>query len=1262
MSRESRDDVGGDESPWGDVGELFTDRRDALDVVRQLLHGEGHARLLAFTGVSGIGKSTLLARIAAQQQTDAHVRLLDATSLLASMAVPGEGGEQAALELLRQVGRALAGSAPWWRRRWVHQQAEAIGIPRTLKARVWQWASRGALISDSPVTVTGGDPTQGQRRLAWVQDLRVVARTVRRRRCLLLIDTCEWLVFFDDSQAQVDRPRPGESLGVGGWFAEVLNELLEQAPGLRVVLAGTVGPDPWVKDARRDGRYYLHELTPWEPADTRAYLARRGLHVPDDLAGPVTERSRGLPAEVSWIADVLTGTLLDEPAADGTQVAPTALVHVEELAHGDRQEWLRTHVMARITDRNRRFLHAAAVLGTFTPQALHAVTSAPGPQPDAGNESWFEPLRRMSCVRSLPGSRGHWQLHRTIQEWLLAALAEEDTHLPEAKRSLPLLHKRAADYFEAVSGGAFRFEAAHHRFALGDPRHAAAWAAHVIRALETEPVDGLSLHLLSNAALSAPTVRDTLPVIFADAHLVRARLAYGRGDHALAYDHAEQALTVYGQAGHPGVRTAAMLAGQAAWRRDRYADAATQWTTALEALPREDPMAGKLLCALAQAVLNTGDFARGDELLSQTLGLPDPETDESDALSAAREPGPLADLCEALLVVPTADAVPAGLRRAHLHVLAAQASAHLCDWPRSSEHADRALEHADDDPHIAAHAHRIHAERAIFTWDLNNADDHVKAGLAAASDCTDQRCTVLLRLLHADLAERKAVWADPAAASSAHITAMAVTPATAPSHTANLSLAARAEAVHLRKSARKARAAARTLAGELNDPRTLAMAQIHDRPDDSLTVFSSMGDRFGQANTLRTLATIARKRNEHELAEQWATEALAVFSAIGDRFGQANTLHLLAETAHMRHDFEVAEQWATEALAVFSAIGDRFGQANTLCTLATIVRLRGDLETAEQHASEALALSHAIGDQNGQANTLRTLAAIAQLRSDFDTAEERATDALALCGSVDDPLGQATTLNLLADTARLQGDLSKAERRAENALDLYRSIADGLGEANALRILATIARLRSDLPKAEKCAREALGLYRTIGDRHGEATTLNSLAETVRLWGDLRAAERFAIAALTLHRSIDSRLGQANTLNSLAATARMLGDLPRAATHAAEALALHRFLANQPGQANSLNLLADAMRLRGDLLAGKRHATEARDIAHRIGDRLAQANALSILAETALQQGDRKSAVFMFERAAMLFEEVGADSAAEFSRLRRRVSRGDKES
>ncbi|WP_189152377.1 tetratricopeptide repeat protein [Streptomyces lacrimifluminis] len=1115
-----------------DVGELFTDREAALRAVDALVAEGGMGRVLVLTGVSGMGKSTVLARLAACPPGRWACAVVDAEVLVSGMVVRAEGGEDAALELLRQVGGRLAAMAPWWRRRWLRQKAAAIGGDRPWRVNVRQWAGFGGSISHSPVQVTVGDPrTQGERRGQWTGQLMKVAHAVRRRRLLLLVDTGELLSYFDDIAAE--QPCRGRSYGVAGWFASVLEQLLAQMPGLRVVLAGTTAPSMATVDGR--GRIIRVELEPWAPEDTGKYLARRGLPVDVQAATAVTGAAGGLPVEISWIIDILTGHLTD--GHDPASALGELVFGLAERAGPARRAWLRSHVLERISDGTLRLLQAAAVLEVFTADALLIVARSGGSNGLVDADA-FARLERSSYIRALDADAGQWRVHSVLRGWLIQAARDSDARQPPPGRVLPALHRAAAEYHEALAGdNRWSLRAAHHRFATGDDRHSAAWTARLARALSAQPVDMLQIQTLADAAL---TVRDrpgALSMVFADAHLASGLLEFQRAQYPAAQDHAEQALAHYQSLGSHSqvVRTAARLAGHAAWKRFRYQDAATHWTIAItpqthdqDAEHGTDAGTGAqhgtpadadnyaLWTALTEAVSKTGDAPRARTLLEalpETPPIPpDPTTNE--ILSQAGTGTPGTAVAHALSAYPLPGTVPGDI--AFLRVWTTYA---LDDHEEAVVHTRRLLEQPEISHHHTALAHNVLARIAYRAWDMEQASRHMRQGIRAARRCHAKGCLIQLLVSDADLASRRVIWAPPVIDNQ--LPTPGITATAAPAEpTTGLSLTQRAESAHQRELAATQSKAAESLATELNNPHLHAQAIAARDPVAALTVYRTTGDRRGEANTLRSLAHAALQRGDVDRADEFADRARSLHHTIGNRHGEANALQTLAHAALQRGDVDRADEFADRARSLHHTIGNQRGEANALQTLADTALQRGDLDRADELTDRARSLHHTIGNQRGEANALQTLADTALQRGDVDRADEFADRARSLHHTIGNQRGEANALQTLAHTARQRGDLDQADALADRARDLYHTIGDLIGEANALQTLAVTARQRGDLDQADALAEQARDLYHTTENGIGEANTLQILARTARKRGDTGTGRRLLEEAASLYEQI----------------------------------------------------------------------------------------------------------------------------------------------
>jgi AAA ATPase domain len=337
---------------------VFTDREEELAAVAGLLDPGSRQRVLVVHGAPGLGKSTLLAHIYRTGDRRWRRVLIDVEGMVTpAHAVPEEGGEDLALRLLRELGLALAGTAPWWRRRRARRRARAIGReagqsgPVQVEMRAWDHSQIEGTRIDA------GEQTQAGRRARWVDDLLAVAASARRR-CLLLVDTAEWLYFFDEVAR--DRPRPDRPLGVGGWFAgAVLAPLLDAAPRLRVVLAG--------RDAVAVGKLPAgaHQLDPWQARHTASYLAALGIADPG-LAEAVHDECHGLPVVAAWLAEECLDQRDRGGAADRRWLAAVAR---------DRplRAWLPERFFGRLTAAESQLTCAAAVLRAITLGAMEAM-------------------------------------------------------------------------------------------------------------------------------------------------------------------------------------------------------------------------------------------------------------------------------------------------------------------------------------------------------------------------------------------------------------------------------------------------------------------------------------------------------------------------------------------------------------------------------------------------------------------------------------------------------------------------------------------------------------------------------------------------------------------------------------------------------------------------------------------------------------------------------------------------------------------------
>ena len=190
---------------------------------------------------------------------------------------------------------------------------------------------------------------------------------------------------------------------------------------------------------------------------------------------------------------------------------------------------------------------------------------------------------------------------------------------------------------------------------------------------------------------------------------------------------------------------------------------------------------------------------------------------------------------------------------------------------------------------------------------------------------------------------------------------------------------------------------------ELGEPRALAQvyyrqARLHydygpnfaaakQMATQALTIQQTVNDTLGMILTLRTLAQIASKQGDYELAKQHGEEARRRSEALQDRTELAASLYVLSHAYLSLDDKATAQEMAERSLELFSAVGNRRAEGLLLTQLTTIYIATENFERADQSSTRSIALLQQIGDNLGLAHSL-------QYRGDLDLRLGRVDDSL----------------------------------------------------------------------------------------------------------------------------------------------------------------------------------------------------------------------------------------------------------------------------
>ncbi|MBB4918232.1 BTAD domain-containing putative transcriptional regulator [Streptosporangium saharense] len=197
---------------------------------------------------------------------------------------------------------------------------------------------------------------------------------------------------------------------------------------------------------------------------------------------------------------------------------------------------------------------------------------------------------------------------------------------------------------------------------------------------------------------------------------------------------------------------------------------------------------------------------------------------------------------------------------------------------------------------------------------------------------------------------------------------------------------------------------------------------------------------------LRTLETLsvsllALLGGEPARAERGLREALAGFDALGERWGTAQALDWLATIAGRRGEWTRAHDMWTRALGLFEQLGTAEETADVLVRRAEGLVCQGEVAAAVADYRRAGELARTTGRPGAAATAHLGLAEVA--RHDGDLAEARRLLDLASEAARDGDFGiegtQARVLVALGRLAEAEGDRERARLRHREALAVARS-------------------------------------------------------------------------------------------------------------------------------------------------------------------------------------------------------------------------------
>jgi DNA-binding SARP family transcriptional activator len=260
-----------------------------------------------------------------------------------------------------------------------------------------------------------------------------------------------------------------------------------------------------------------------------------------------------------------------------------------------------------------------------------------------------------------------------------------------------------------------------------------------------------------------------------------------------------------------------------------------------------------------------------------------------------------------------------------------------------------------------------------------------------------------------------------------------------------------------------------------------ALADAHAMASSVLPLWVEAGDRLGEADTRRVIASTAKDLGNHDEAHEQYAAALAGYQAIGDEHGQAAVLDHLGQLDELHGRLTEAEPRHLEALALLRKLGHTQGVAHVLDNLGGVRQRLGRLEEALADHAEARELAVEVGDRACEAYALNNLGNAHRLLGNLDEATAFQQRARKVADLVVDP-GLRTQLYLdRGETAAAAGDTRAALNAFRSALDMAAGTGDRAQQARANARLGALLHGTGQHSPAAAHWRDALAGYDELG-------------------------------------------------------------------------------------------------------------------------------------------------------------------------------------
>jgi DNA-binding SARP family transcriptional activator len=252
-----------------------------------------------------------------------------------------------------------------------------------------------------------------------------------------------------------------------------------------------------------------------------------------------------------------------------------------------------------------------------------------------------------------------------------------------------------------------------------------------------------------------------------------------------------------------------------------------------------------------------------------------------------------------------------------------------------------------------------------------------------------------------------------------------------------------------------------------------------------------------------TLADFLHRHGRWQQKAAIQAIALAAATHLGDKAGQAASLRHRAQAFSQLGDYRQARADFAASLELYQQLGDRVGEARVQQALAMEAEGHGRFAEGLSHGEQALRLFQAAGHRRGEVLLLNNVGWIHIRLGDYQQARRICRRALTLASELGLCHIEAHIVDSLGYAEHHLGNLAKATACYLRALSGFREFGNLPAEACVLTRLGDIRHASGELPQAREAWRQALAILSDL--RHPDASRVRARLAAANGFGSRKA-------------------------------------------------------------------------------------------------------------------------------------------------------------